>query len=593
MELEQDDKKNLEDKDTRLTNYLRLNQSDHAILKNININESETNPTKANEYITKGRKTLFNPSILNMGSPKKDNQNRNKRITLIKKSKNIEIQNDLQGNQLNNDLNFNIDVLSNLTFGDPSEPSSKILNDELLNMDQSSSDNSRYKFLVKKIAMRLKKRVKLPKCKIFKFHDPYRKLILRISNGIKKTAKNLNFLENWENKNENNANLSKTVEQGTNSSKKSIKIRLSGMKNKDSKNSFKINISLTKKSKENKNQSNNEKNILFLKNLNASNDDNSFINQFSDFLKNNGIEICSENKLPIFKNNDNKYLISQFEFWIKYINYISIKYKSSLTIYNYVNFIEQFYIWIDKNKNNNINYNSFNNEIINKINILFDSNTITNFLLMNKIKNINDLFERYKFIYIPNYKEIKINEDCECPTCKNLYKEKVINFNKKNNRISYASDNNLSYEIPQNKFSESKTLLDKNSHIRYTFEAESTKTNKENNSIEKDGKDEDNKNKKISDYFGSNEKEDKEEDKKEEKSKKSKRSKSKKSKNNSKKKSKDKNKDKDKKEKKKSELQVQDIFDILSIVSDQQNKDDSSDDNKGKKKNKSKKNKKK
>ena len=591
MELEQDDKKNIEDKDTRLTNYLRLNQSDKAILKNININESEANPTKANEYITKGRKTLFNPSILNMESPKKENPSRSKRITLIKKSKNIEIQNDLQGDHLNNELNFNIDALSNLTFGDPSENSSKILKDELLNMDQPSSDNSRYKFLVKKIAMRLKKRVKLPKCKIFKFHYPYRKLILRISNGIKKTAKKLNFWENWENKIENKANPSKTVEQGTNSSKKSIKIRLSGMKNNDSKNSFKINISLIKKSIENKNQSNNEKNIIFLKNLNISNDDNSFINKFSGFLENNGIEICSENKLPIFKNNDNKYLISEFDFWIKYINYISIKYKSSLTIYNYVNFIEQFYIWIDKNKNNNINYNSFNNEIINKINLLFDSNSIANFLLMNKKKNLNDLFERYKFIYIPNYKEIKINEDCECPTCKNLYKEKVINFNKKNNRISYASDNSLSYEIPQNKFSESKTLFDKHSHIRYTIGAESTKKNKENNSIEKDGKDEDNKNKKISEYFNSNEKEDKEEDKKEEKSKKSKRSKSKKSKNNSKKKSKDKN--IDKKEKKKSELQVQDIFDILSIVSDQQNKDDSSDDNKGKKKNKSKKNKKK
>ena len=585
MEFEQDEKKNLEDKDTRLTNYLRLNQSDNSILKNININESEANPTKANEYITKGRKTLFNPSILNMESPKKENPNRSKRITLIKKTKNNEIQKDPQGN--NNELNFNIDVISNLTFGDPSGNSSKILNDELLNMEYSSRDNSRYKFLVKKIAMRLKKRVKLPKCKIFKFHYPYRKLILRISNGIKKTAKRLNFWEKWENKIENNANPNKTVEQGRISSKKNIKIRLSGMKNNNSKDSIKINISLIKKSIGNKNESNNEKNILFLKNLETSN--NNFINQFSGFLENNGIEICSENKLPIIKNNDNKYLIFEFEFWIKYINYISMKYKNSLTIYNFVNLIEQFYIWIDKNKNNIMNYNIFNNEIINKINLLFDSNTISNFLLMNKIKNINDLFGRYKYIYIPNYKEIKIDEDCECPTCKNLYKEKVINFNKKNNRISYASDNSLSYEIPQNKFSESKTLLDKHSHIRYTIGADVTKINKENNSIEKDKKDENNKNKKISDYFDSNEEEDKEEDKKEEKSKKSKRSKSKKSKN----KSKDKDKNKDKKEKKKSELQVQDIFDILSIVSDQQNKNDSSDDNKGKKKNKSKKSKKK
>ena len=79
-----------------------------------------------------------------------------------------------------------------------------------------------------------------------------------------------------------------------------------------------------------------------MKNLNISNDNNLFINQFSNFLENNGIEICSENKLPIFKNNDNKYLISEYEFWIKYINYISMKYKNSLTIYNFVNLSMSF-----------------------------------------------------------------------------------------------------------------------------------------------------------------------------------------------------------------------------------------------------------
>lgn len=585
MESKQD--QNLDSKNARMANFLRLNQSEHVVLKNININESEENPTKANEYITKGRKTLFNPSILNMESPRKQNPSRSKRITLIKSSKNNEIQNDSKGNKFNNELNFNIDVLSNLTFGDPSGNSSKIINEELLNMDYQSRDNSRYKILIKKIAMRLKKRVKLPKCKIFKFHYPYRKLIFRIANGIKKTAKKLNFWEKWENK--NHTNSLKSMDQGRKISKSNIVIRLSGMKNKDSKDNLKINLSLIKKIIENKNQSNNDKSILFLKNLKVSNDNILFINQFSDFLENNGVEICPENKLPIFKNNDNKNLICEYEFWIKYINYISMKYKNSLTIYNFVNFIEQFYIWIDKTKNNNFNYDNFNNEIINNINLLFDSNTIANFLLMNKIKNINDLFARYKSIYIQSYKEIKINEECECPTCKNLYKEKVINYNKKNNRISYAKENNLTYEKDQNKFSESKTLLDKKSYIRYTIGGEVTKTNKEKSKFEKEEEDDDKSNKKISDYFDSNEKE----GKKEGKSKKSKKRKNKsKSRSKSKKKSKSK-KSKDEKEKKRSEIQVQDIFDTLSIVSDQQNKDDSSDDNKGKKKKKSKKSKKK
>ena len=306
--------------------------------------------------------------------------------------------------QPQNKNNYNRNARLNFSYGNQSGYS----------MNYPSSENSRYKLLIKKAAKKLKKRVILPKCKIFKFHARYRELIFRISNGIKKTAIKLNFWEKWEHKTENNMNKIQKIDtcsfqllkQGSNNSRrKKISLKIS-----------RINMSCNKKSFENKNQPNNEKNILFLNNLEISNND--FINEFSVFLKNYGIEIDLNNKLPIFKNKDNEYLNSEYEFWIKYINYICIKYKNNLTIDNLVNFIEQFYIRIYKNKNNFSNYENFNKEIINKIKLLFDSNIIDNFLQKYKIKNINDLFGKFKLKVFPNFKEIKINEESESFTCK-------------------------------------------------------------------------------------------------------------------------------------------------------------------------------
>ena len=46
-----------------------------------------------------------------------------------------------------------------------------------------------YKLLIKKIAEQLKKRVKLPTCKIIKIYESYRLLIKRIAEALKKTMK--------------------------------------------------------------------------------------------------------------------------------------------------------------------------------------------------------------------------------------------------------------------------------------------------------------------------------------------------------------------------------------------------------------------
>jgi hypothetical protein len=60
-------------------------------------------------------------------------------------------------------------------------------------------------------------------------------------------------------------------------------------------------------------------------------------------------------------------------------------------------------------------------------------------------------------------REIKLEEDCQCPNCQNI-KEKVINYNKKNTYISYSEENNLNYGIIKEiiKFPRAKLIYDDN-----------------------------------------------------------------------------------------------------------------------------------
>ena len=111
-------------------------------------------------------------------------------------------------------------------------------------------DNQKYIITIKKIAKILKHRVKFPKCKIFKFYLSYRTLILRIADGIKKTAKIFNFWEKWEN------NITEQeieqIQEIASTACKIIEKKNSSDKNKKSKNSFNINnrrLSLFKKNK--------------------------------------------------------------------------------------------------------------------------------------------------------------------------------------------------------------------------------------------------------------------------------------------------------------------------------------------------------
>lgn len=322
--------------------------------------------------------------------------------------------------------------------------------------EENNIITSSYKEVIKRIANKFKKRVKLPKCKIFKCYIKYRLLVLRIANGVKKGLKKCNFSEKLK-KNKTKQDINQ-IQKINNSNE--LKIIKEGRKNKEiiflseRKKNIKIKLSLFTKNE------NNEKSDLNINNNNEidnqidyltslkieDNDINKFIDEFSSFLEKNDILICSETKLPIFKNTNNKYLLNLKQFWKKYILFISNKYKGSLTIYNFIYFIEQYYIW-----NNDKKSDDFNREIKKQINNLFNEEIINNFLITYKIENLDQIFERYKFINRNTicYKEIKIsNSDCNCPTCKNNgFIDKVINFNKKNNKVSLSENNNISFLV--------------------------------------------------------------------------------------------------------------------------------------------------
>ena len=338
------------------------------------------------------------------------------------------------------------------------------INPENQNFKNLYKNNLKYKLLIKKIAKNLCKRKYFPKCKIFKFYLSYRILILRIAKRIKRTAKKLNFWEKWEN-NITEQEINQIQEIASTACKiiqEKGKKKFSSSDRKNKKN-MKVGLSLFKKNENtlinngNDDKSEIQQKINILKNMNTK--DNKFISNFSNFLKSNNVEILSDSKLPNITNKRNIYLLSQKEFWIKYIIFISIKYKKDLTIYNYANIIEQYYIW----NINNI-YDEFITEIINRIKDTFDRDTINKFLMINKTKELNDLFVRYKNIHINNnYKFIKINKnDCQCSTCiNNGFINKIVNYNKMHNIISYSKDNNLSF-IKKNVSNKKK--LDKNNN---------------------------------------------------------------------------------------------------------------------------------
>ena len=405
------------DNQTDITNNIQNNYLTNEIADNNNIGAIAPHSLPFNssnyEYVTKGRKTLYNSTHLNLESPKKQNPSRSKRLSLLNK-----------GNKDNNMYNKNIELFS---FGKEMFNSNKKLRKK--NNEQSKSLNLNYKLLIKRIANQLRKRVKLPTCKIIKVYQPYRELILRIARGIKKTSKKYN-----------NKEINKDNDRG----KYGVSLILKEENNKSKQKEINL------QPKERKEQ---EDNINYLLSIDDTNQNINFINDFEKFIEINNIEI-SDTKIPSFKNENNKYLLANLFFWIKFIKYICQKFKNNLSFFNFMNFVEVFYNWIDMDK---YDLNIFNKLIIEQMELAFDKVAINNFLLIHKLKSIDELFLRYKIMN--NFKEAKKRENCQCPSCQNI-KQQVINYNKKNTFISYSEENNFNYVNKVIKFPETKTIFD-------------------------------------------------------------------------------------------------------------------------------------
>ena len=405
------------DNQTDITNNIQNNYLTNEIEDNNNIGANAPHSLPLNssnyEYVTKGRKTLYNSTHLNLESPKKQNPSRSKRLSLLNK-----------GNKDNNMYNKNIELFS---FGKEMFNSNKKLRKK--NNEQSKSLNLNYKLLIKRIANQLRKRVKLPTCKIIKVYQPYRELILRIARGIKKTSKKYN-----------NKEINKDNDRG----KYGVSLILKEENNKSKQKEINI------QPKERKEQ---EDNINYLLSIDDTSQNINFINDFEKFIEINNIEI-SDTKIPSFKNENNKYLLTNLFFWIKFIKYICQKFKNNLSFFNFMNFVEVFYNWIDMDK---YDLNIFNKLIIEQMELAFDKVAINNFLLIHKLKSIDELFLRYKIMN--NFKEAKKRENCQCPSCQNI-KQQVINYNKKNTFISYSEENNFNYVNKVIKFPETKTIFD-------------------------------------------------------------------------------------------------------------------------------------
>ena len=428
--------------------------------------ESNTYSSTTYEYVTKKRDTLYEHSILHLESPKKENPNK---------------RND---------------------------------NDKCSN----------YQLLIKRIAKQLSQRIRLPTCKIIKVYQPYRTLIMRIAEGIKKSAKNFNYWNKWK--------KDKNKEENINIEKKNIGISL--IKKEPNINS-KIKFE-------------NNENIKTLSDINDSDKNINFIDEFGDFLGKNNIEIIKESKLPSFKNEKNEYLLSNFQFWKKYINFVCIKFREEITFFTFINFIEQFYFW-NKNPNDSM---IFKNLITQKIGALFETNDVNYFLLKHKYISIDDLFARFKILANNDNKtlEIKIDDDCECSSCRNR-KEQIntpefIKFPESNNNCRTKNSRITDYY-----------------GLSIQMKPIKNQTQKKETKLSED--------KKILDYFSfkkvKKEKEDKKNKKVKEKQKSKSRSKSKKNKN-SKKISNNNDNNNNNKKKSNANKKVQEILDLLNLDSE-------------------------
>ena len=413
-----------------------------------------------------------------------------------------------------------------------------------------NQENERqYKILVKKIANQLKKRIKFPTSKILKIYESYRILIKRIALALKlsieKRKNNIQIIQEEKEKFDINVNKIEPIEnieenkkilkeKSGAKSKKNLKFNIgvmtkeqiheeSGMKifeEKTDKNE------LIKTNDEIKQNQNKEINMNQDVNANLSNfkvNSVNFVNDFKNFLDKVNISIV--NNYPVSLNEKNKNYFYQNTFWFLILNYI-FNQNSNIPIYTILSLLEQYFIWCqDITQENFLQMKQLIKEYISKN---FTNEKLNQFLFMNKLKALDEIFIKFEPYFnnnlkIENYKEIKIDDinyesnaksKCDCDLCKNdeACLKKVMDINKEKMKIIKGQnldfignkdinkpeinmdiDNGeeLYFKGISNKknkiFTESKTKLSENTNFLYTS------INTSNNLISKEDSDEKNK----------------------------------------------------------------------------------------------------
>ena len=175
-----------------------------------------------------------------------------------------------------------------------------------------------------------------------------------------------------------------------------------------------------------------------------------FINDFNKFLNKVNIQII--NNFPVSLNEKNKHYFQQSNFWLLIMNYLFFQ-NNNISLYTIISLLEQYFLWCtDINLDN---FSSIKERIKEYIESNFSSESISQFLFMNHLKSIDEIFEKYEICIknkATNYKEIKINNinlpnnekiKCNCELCTNdnACIKKVIDINK--SKINVINDINM------------------------------------------------------------------------------------------------------------------------------------------------------
>ena len=361
-----------------------------------------------------------------------------------------------------------------------------------------------YRILVKKIAIQLKKRIKFPTCKILHIYESYIILIKRIAFQLKESIEkkrnqtkieeggisNVNIpMENIE----ENKRIINEISQSSSKKNLNYDITLLKRSKEEEENKLKLKLSEEKRKGEiNNNESDNIRNTgSKIEDLNKiltqiEVDNNNFNEEFKKFLEEANISII--NDLPVLLTEKNKLLFQQNNFWYLYFNYIFSQ-KNNLTMYTILSLLEQYFIWC---KDNSLqNFTSIKELLKKYISSNFTQEKLQQFLFMNKLSNINDIFLKYEMSIKNNHKdyhEIKLNainisnnsNICDCELCisDDACIKKVVDMNKE--KIKITQGENIDYIGIKDSTNKNERSMDIDNGEELYFKGVSNKKNKNN-----------------------------------------------------------------------------------------------------------------